>query len=124
MKQRILVVDDDKLVADTLSLVFIANGFDAEASYSAAAALDRARTFDPMMMVCDITMPQRNGLELALDVLREMPHCKILMLTAYASNLSRVAEQSKRMQRQINVLSKPCRPEILLRETDMLLRSA
>lgn len=124
MKQRILVVDDDKLVADTLSMVFIANGFEAEASYSAAAALDRARTFEPSMMVCDVTMPQRNGLELVQDMDREMPNCKILMLTAYASNLAKVGEQSQRMRRPLSVLSKPCRPEVLLQELHSLMRSA
>lgn len=124
MKRRILVVDDDKLVADTLSMVFIANGFEAEATYSAEAALDRARTFEPSMMICDVTMPQRTGLELVQDMDREMPDCKILMLTAYASNLAKVGEQSLRMNRPLNVLSKPCRPEVLLQELNTMLQSA
>ena len=65
MKQKILVVDDDRLVADTLNLVFLANGFESEARYSAAEGLSRARTFAPQLMLCDVTMPEENGLELA-----------------------------------------------------------
>ena len=38
MKQRVLVVDDDRLVADTLNLVFQANGYECEAVYCAADA--------------------------------------------------------------------------------------
>ena len=58
MKQRILVVDDDSLVADTLKLVFAANGFESEARYSAAEGLERARTFRPELVLCDVTMPE------------------------------------------------------------------
>ncbi|MDQ2925376.1 MAG: response regulator [Acidobacteriota bacterium] len=124
MKQRVLVVDDDKLVADTLSLIFRANGFDAEACYSAAEGLERARIYDPELLLCDVTMPGATGLELAANIDREMPACKILMLTAYSSNAVKVDEQSRRMARPVNVLSKPCRPEDLLREVGTLLKTA
>jgi CheY-like chemotaxis protein len=124
MKQRVLVVDDDKLVADTLSLIFRANGFDAEACYSAAEGLELARTYDPRLLLCDVTMPETTGLELAAKIDREMPDCRILMLTAYSTNLAKVGEQSQRMSRPVNVLSKPCRPEDLLREADLLLKTA
>src|SRR6201999_433929 len=107
MKQRVLVVDDDKLVADTLSLIFRANGFDAEACYSAAEGLERARTYDPELLLCDVTMPEITGLELAARINHEMPECKILMLTAYSTNLAKVGEHSQKMGRPMNVLSKP-----------------
>ena len=66
MKQRVLVVDDDKLVADTLSLVFRANGFEAEACYSAAEGLERARTYrsGAAAVRCD-DAGNDSGLELA-----------------------------------------------------------
>jgi CheY-like chemotaxis protein len=124
MKQRVLVVDDDKLVADTLSLIFRANGFDAEACYSAAEGLERARTYDPGLLLCDVTMPETTGLELAATIDQEMPECKILMLTAYSTNLAKVGEQSRHMSRPVNVLTKPCRPEDLLREAGLLLKTA
>ena len=124
MKQRVLVVDDDTLVADTLSLIFRAHGFDSEACYSAAEGLERARTYDPELLLCDVTMPETTGLELAEWIDREIPSCRILMLTAYSTNLAKVGEQSKRMNRPVNVLSKPCRPEDLLREAGALLKTA
>src|SRR6202000_3123321 len=97
MKQRVLVVDDDKLVADTLSLIFRANGFDAEASYSAAEGLERGRTHAPRLLLCELTMRETTGLELAATTDHEMPECKILMLTAYSTNLAKVGEQSRHM---------------------------
>jgi CheY-like chemotaxis protein len=124
MKQRVLVVDDDRLVADTLNLIFQANGYESEAAYSAAEGLALARTFLPGLLLCDITMPDENGLQLAETLHREMPNCKCLMLTAYASNASKVEQHTTRTQRPLKLLSKPCRPEILLREAESLLQTA
>lgn len=124
MKQRILVVDDDHLVADTLTLIYKANGFDSEASYSAAAGLERARAFAPALILCDVSMPEESGLSLAEKVHKEMPECRMLMLTAYSSNIARVQMQALRIKRQLHLLAKPCPPEELLRETRALLPNA
>lgn len=124
MKQRVLVIDDDRLVADTLSMVFRANGFESEARYSAAEGLERARSFAPGLVLCDVTMPNENGLQLAQKVNDEMPECKVLMLTAYEHNDTSVALQSTRMRRPLKMLNKPCRPEELLREANALLMTA
>lgn len=121
MKQRILVVDDDRLVADTLSMIYAANGYDAVASYSAEDGWTKARTFSPELMLCDVTMPDENGLSLAERMNSEMPGCEMLMLTAYSSNAAKVHLQSIRMNRPLKLLAKPCPPEELLRETRALL---
>ena len=124
MKKRVLVVDDDRLVADTLKLVFQANGYETEARYSAAEGLERARTFDPGLVLCDVTMPHESGLQLAEKMQEEMPKCKVLLLTAYSSNAVKVEMQARKMQRTLRLLNKPCRPEDLLREAGEMLMSA
>jgi CheY-like chemotaxis protein len=124
MKQRVLVIDDDHLVADTLNLIFQANGYESVAVYSAAEGLARARTFDPGLLLCDITMPEETGLQLAETFQRELPNCKLLMLTAYSSNAIKVEQHATRMKRPLQLLNKPCRPEILLRAAHDLLQTA
>ncbi len=123
MKQRILVVDDDRLVADTLNMVFLANGFDSEARYSAADGLNRARTFSPQLMLCDVTMPEETGLQLVEKVSAEMPDVRLLMLTAYSSNMEKVDAHATRTGRMLKLLRKPCRPELLLQEAFALLKT-
>lgn len=123
MKQRILVVDDDRLVADTLKLIYQANGFESEAYYSAAEGLERARTFEPALILCDVSMPEESGLSLAEKVNSELPRCQVLMLTAYSTNAMRVQTHATHMKRKLRLLSKPCPPEELLRETRALLRA-
>ncbi len=121
MKTRVLVIDDDRLVADTLSLVYNASGYECEARYSAAEGFERAIEFAPALLLCDVTMPDESGLQLAVRMQQAMPDTRMLMLTAYASNAAQVRLQSSRMQRPLKLLSKPCRPDDLLRETEAVL---
>jgi len=119
--QRVLVVDDDRLVADTLTLIFAKNGFDAKAAYSADQALQCAREFIPHLLLCDVTMPGKDGLALVHDITRELPACRIIVLTGFYSNLKSVGEQARKLSRPLGVLTKPCQPSDLLREAAALL---
>jgi CheY-like chemotaxis protein len=124
MKTRVLVVDDDHLVADTLNLIFQAHGFESEAAYSAAEGLERARSFAPGLLLCDVTMPEGSGLQLLESLNSEMPSCQMLLLSAYSSNAVKVEQKALQMNRPLKLLRKPCRPEDLLREAEALLRTA
>jgi CheY-like chemotaxis protein len=119
--QRVLVVDDDRLVADTLTLIFQRNGFAAKAAYSAEEALQSSREFVPHLLLCDVTMPERDGLSLVEDMTREMPACRILVLTGFYSNLKIVRERANKLSRPLGILTKPCQPSELLREVAALL---
>jgi CheY-like chemotaxis protein len=121
---RILVVDDERLVADTLGLIFRKHGFEAKVAYSAKDALHCARSFSPNLLLCDISMPERSGLELMDDFHRELPECRVLVLTGYHTNVGRVREQSGRLRRSTRVLTKPCNPTELLREAGRILAAA
>jgi CheY-like chemotaxis protein len=121
---RILVVDDECLVADTLGIIFRKHGFEAKVAYSANDALDCARSFSPDLLLCDISMPNRSGLELMADFSREFPDCRVLVLTGYYANLVGVREQSGKLHRPTRVLTKPCNPTELLREAGRMLATA
>ena len=123
MKSRVLVVDDDRLVADTICLIYKANGFDSQARYSAAEGLECARSYAPDLLLCDVTMPEVSGLELADHVAELLPETRMLLLSAYASNAAHVRAHERRARRPLKLLSKPCRPDDLLRESRALLQS-
>jgi DNA-binding response OmpR family regulator len=122
--KRVLVVDDDRLVADTLALIFEKNGFDAKAAYSADEALSSSREFVPNLLLCDVTMPGRDGLDLVEDMTHELPACRILVLTGFYSNLKSVREKARKLSRPLSILTKPCQPAELLREVAALLATA
>lgn len=123
MRHRVLVVDDDQLVADTLRMVFLASGFESEACYSAEEALKRARSFAPELMLCDVTMPGEDGLKLAAKIFHELPRCQMIILTGYLTNSARQELEVLRRKRPLTVLDKPCPPELLLEEVSQLLRA-
>ncbi len=118
---RILIVDDEHLVADTLSLIFQKHGFAARAVYSADEALECARTFAPEILLCDINMPDKDGLDLIASMDREQPACRVLVLTGAYSSLNRVRQRSSEVRRKFSVLTKPCHPAELVRMAGELL---
>jgi CheY-like chemotaxis protein len=121
MKHKVLVVDDDHVVADTLRMILVINGFDTEACYSAAEGLQLARTFAPQLLLCDVSMPDEDGFHLAAAVHREMPTCQMIMLTAFLTSSATLELEALRMQHPVTLLNKPCPPELLLREVDHCL---
>jgi CheY-like chemotaxis protein len=122
--QRVLIVDDERLTADTLGIIFRKSGFESKVAYSVEEALEIARQFDPELLLCDITMPGRDGLDLMEVLGRERPHCRVLVLTGYYSNLKPVREQMGKMPQGVHVLTKPCQPEELLHEAARMLGSS
>ena len=121
---RILIVDDDPLVAQTLTMIFRRHGFDAVTAYNADEALSRVRETAPDLVMCDIDMPGRDGISLMMDLTRELPDCPILVLTGFYSSLNRVQEYTSTLRQRVSVITKPCPPVDLLRHAGELLQVA
>ena len=118
---RILIVDDDLSVAQTLSMIFRRHGYDAELANDADQALDAVRQTPPDLVLCDIDMPGRDGISLMKDLSCEVPECPILILTGFYSGLHRVREFANTMRQEVSVVTKPCHPTELLRHAGKLL---
>ena len=106
-KIRILVVDDDDLVRDTFAAILSEEGYDlccANGAQEALACL-RARTFD--IMLCDIFMPDTNGLQLLPVVTGAYPDMPVILLTGYGSvEMAREALNGG----AADFITKPCGP--------------
>lgn len=121
---RILVVDDELLVAQTVSLIFQKNGFDVTTAYSADEGIAAARLNPPDLVLCDIDMPGRDGVSLMNDLGRELPHCPILVLTGFYGSLERVEDCARGLAQPVSVMTKPCQPSDLLRTAGDMLKTA
>jgi len=122
--QRVLIVDDDTMVADTLTLIFRKSGWDVRVCYSAKDGLICAREFQPNLLLCDLIMPGSNGLTLVEDVTRELPGCRVLVLTGFYANLNAVERRARELSQPVGILTKPCLPSELLREANAILAIA
>ena len=119
--QKVLIVDDDHLVADTLTMIFERSGFAAEACYTADEGLISARRFRPDLLLCDICMPGRDGLSLVQEISHEMPSCQILVFTGSYARIPHVTACTDRLARPVGLITKPCPPDDLIRRATQML---
>ncbi|HET8733772.1 MAG TPA: response regulator, partial [Anaeromyxobacteraceae bacterium] len=80
---RVLVVDDDAVVREAISMVLTDEGYDCATTSGADAALELVRTTDPHLVISDMKMPGKDGLWLLDRLRRERPDTAVVMLTAY-----------------------------------------
>jgi CheY-like chemotaxis protein len=118
---RVLVVDDEPLVADTLGLIFKQRGFQCEVAYSGEAALEQVRSFGPELLLLDIHMPGMSGLDVARSVSASHPECRMLMMTGYYSKLEEARQYSSGLNQPLEFATKPMQPEMLLQQATSIL---
>jgi len=87
-QERILVVDDDAFILDTLQTGLISSGYQCEAAIDAATALGLIgkTTFD--IMITDIILPDIKGFELTAKVKKLKPHMAVIIMTAFIDEFS------------------------------------
>ena len=79
---KILIVEDEKLLADTLCTMLRSKGYEAEAVYDGESGRDWAETGVYDLLILDVMMPGLNGYEVARSVRKSRVGTPILMLTA------------------------------------------
>ena len=84
-ERRILIVEDEQKIADTLKLGLTENGYQIETAYSGSIAwkIIQSNPFD--MVLLDINLPGINGFELCKYIRSRQPNIPIIMLTALGS---------------------------------------
>jgi CheY-like chemotaxis protein len=108
----VLVVDDEKRIADTLVLILNSKGYAAVAAHDGVAALEVCRQRVPNLVLSDVVMPGMNGIELAIAIRQQFPGCHILLFSGQAET-SEILEDAKRRGYDFELLAKPLHPEEL-----------
>jgi len=113
-KPRVLVVDDEHVIADTLAIILSRAGYNASAAYSGAQAVDLARIERPDLIITDVIMlPGMSGIEAAIRVREFLPTCKILLFSGQASTAD-LLEDARVRGYEFQILAKPVHPQDLL----------
>ncbi|MGB7267817.1 MAG: response regulator [Terracidiphilus sp.] len=112
-RPRVLVVDDECAIADTIAKILSLSGFPAIAAYDGNGALDTALLRPPEMLITDVVLPGMNGVELAITIKRIYPDCKILLFSGQASTSDLLATAHHAGHR-FTLLNKPIPPQDLL----------
>jgi CheY-like chemotaxis protein len=109
----ILVVDDEQVIADTLSIILTKSGFSTMTAYSGKHALTLAGAIQPALLISDVMMPGMSGIDLAIKITETIPACKILLFSGQAATVD-LLEKARHAGHDFTTLTKPVHP------TDML----
>jgi CheY-like chemotaxis protein len=120
MKLKVLVADDERVIADTLAKILDNSGFEATAVYSGDQAVKIANTLRPDALISDVAMNGINGIEAAIEIREILPTCKILLLSGQNSTADLLNEARSRGY-DFEVLAKPIPPKDLVARLDELL---
>lgn len=121
MRARILVVEDEVSIADTLQYALRTDGFEPHWCATGAAALEAIDRSPPALVVLDVGLPDVNGFELFRRI-RERADLPVLFLTARGDEIDRVVGLELGAD---DYVTKPFSPrELVARIRTVLRRSA
>jgi DNA-binding response OmpR family regulator len=112
-KPKVLVADDERVIADTLAIILNQNGFDAQAVYRGEKAVETAKTLLPNMVISDVIMQDMNGIDAAILIRAIVPDCKILLFSGQAATAD-LLERARKQGHDFEILAKPVHPQDLL----------
>jgi CheY-like chemotaxis protein len=107
---RVLVVDDDRLVADSLALIVRGRGFESRAVYSGEEAVDIALTWKPDAVIADVIMGKLDGVALATYLAQVLPACRVLLISGNL-DAAEMMNDSNQPGRVFPLLAKPVHPD-------------
>ena len=119
--RKVLIADDEPDIVEILKYNLIKEGYEVVTAKDGDEALERARQTHPDLVILDIMMPRKNGVEVC-EILRAQPDFKetlIMFLTA----LSDEATQIKGLTTGADdYISKPISPQVFLSKVNALFR--
>ncbi len=85
MKIRVLLVDDEKDFVETLAERLEVRGFEVKTCFSGNEALDLVQTHEFDVIVLDVLMPGKDGIETLRDIKALNPLIHVIMLTGHGT---------------------------------------
>lgn len=119
-KQRVLVVDDEQLIAQSLRDILSRAGFEAVFALSGTEAIELAEQICPDIVISDVIMPDVDGVQTAIGIQRACPNARILLFSGQAAT-SDILERARAEGHNFELLPKPIHPARLLAAINKLM---
>ena len=113
MNKRIFVVDDERIIADSLATILNNSGYEASSFYDAESALLACELGNPDCLITDVVMPGMSGIDLAVEIRDRFPACQVLLFSGQAAT-SDLLTTVRGRGHDFDVLPKPVHPKDLL----------
>jgi CheY-like chemotaxis protein len=112
-KERVLVVDDEQSIAQSLRDILVRAGFDAVFALSGAEAILLAKELCPDIVISDVIMPDLDGVQTAIGIREACPYARILLFSGQSATTN-VLERARAEGHTFDLLPKPIHPARLL----------
>jgi|SRR5581483_9620575 len=112
---RVIVVDDERRVADSVKEILADSGHTAIAAYDGLSAVKIAKESCPDVLLCDVLMPDMNGVDTAVAVRDICPDARVVLFSGHAS-VSDILTRARAEGHHFEFLPKPIRPKDLLQK--------
>lgn len=112
-RPRVLVANDERLIAETLRIILDRNGFETTCVYSGRHAIEAARTWQPHIFLSEALMPGMTGIDAAIQIRAIHPDCRVLLL----------ADPTSPLAHGFQILRKPIPPTELLERLRAALKN-
>lgn len=89
MANRVLVVDDEKMIVKGLKFSLEQDGMEVECAYDGEEALEKAKSEEFDIILLDIMLPKLDGMEVC-QMIREFSNVPIIMLTAKGDDMDKI----------------------------------
>lgn len=109
---KILIADDERVIAKTLALILKMKGYDSRAVYSGEDAISAAAEFTPDILVSDVIMDGITGIEAAVQIRRICPDVRVILFSGQAATAD-MLEMAR--GHEFMIFAKPLHPETLLK---------
>lgn len=119
-KPRVLVIDDEELIAESVAEILRSEGLDAIVAFSGQEALEVVKDICPDIVLSDVLMPEIDGVETAKRILAMCPETRILLFSGQAAT-SDLLERAKEQGHQFELLPKPLHPTRLIAAINRLI---
>ena len=119
-ERKILIVEDEKLVADTLAQILSSHGYETRVAYTAEAAISLIPEWIPNLAILDVMLPKMNGIELAVALKKSLANCHVLLFSGQPS-VESLVQKARNEGHEFDILAKPVHPSVMLEAISSLL---
>jgi len=121
--RKILIVDDEEKIAETLELIFSSRGYAVRTAQSAEKAIEILAEWRPELAIVDVMLPEMNGIELGMVLRANYPDCHLLLLSGHPGTAA-LLEAAHQNGHDFQILAKPLHPNYILATVSDLLPGA
>ena len=110
---RVFVVDDEAVIAMTLTRILQNSGYAAEYFTDSTQALEKAREEQPDLLLSDVMMPRMSGIDLAIALKEASPASEILLFSGQTATVD-LMKVAREQGHDFVLMHKPVHPTDLL----------